>query len=373
MVPFPLVDSGTSSEIWNTSSSNEFFNILRTKVHRMQHNLKVANASGTAIVNSYVYNLENLEYPIRPYYGPDTRPSPRLISTGGGGHILGRVILVPDGREDDLTQLFGPVVPELDSDDVRPQWEDVFTGEGITFCDVSAPLGVHVDPNTNKDWYLIPAYNTGHVIGLLIEPNTPGTIVDTLSIGTLLQTGDDFYSLATGGYGATFPNPVTITLTPSSGNFFTAPGGGNDTQLISIPASSTAATHTVDWVMSLNATDPADTLYRVQCSIFNKDSPQTGTASAEGFNPILVQYSFQGAFQTALRIECAGTNASYVNTAGGLSFVSTTYSAYVAKDTTAGTPRISLRFSAQRDDPGVTTRGSNGEVRALHILKYRYL
>lgn len=373
VVPFPMADSGSASEIWTTSSANEFFGILRTKVHRMQHNLKVANASGTAIVNAYLYNLENLEFPIRPYYGPDTRPSPRLISTGGGGHILGRVVLVPDGREDDTAQLFGPVVPELDSDDVRPQWEDVFSGEGVTFCDVSAPLGVRVDPNTNKDWYLVPTYNTGQLIGLLIEPNTPGTIVDTLSVGTLLQVGDDHYNVGTGGYAASFPNPVTITLTPGSGNFFTAPGGGNDAQIISIPASTTGATHTVDWVMSLNATDTPDTLYRVQATIFNKDSPQTGTASAEGFNPVLVQYSFQGAFQTAIRVECAGANTAYVNTAGGLSFNSVTYTAPVSKDTSAGTPRISLRFSAQRDDPGVTTRGSNAEVRALHILKYRYL
>lgn len=373
MVPFPMNESSTTSEIWNTSGANEFFGILRTKVHRMQHNGKVANASGTAIVNSYVYNLENLEFPIRPYYGPDTRPSPRIISTGGGGHILGRVVLVPDGREDDLTQLFGPVVSELDADDVRPEWEDVFTGEGIRFCDVSAPLGVRIDLHTAIDWYLVPAYNTGHVIGLKIEPNTPGTLVDTLSIGSLLQTGDDHYSLATGGYGASFPNPVVVTLTPGSGNFFSAPGGGNDTQLIAIPATTTAATHTVDWVMSLNATDPADTVYRVQATIFNKDSPQSGTASAEGFDPILVQYNFQGVFQTALRIECAGTNASFTNTAGGLSFNSVIYTAYVAKDTTSGVPRISLRFSAQRDDPGAPTRGSNGEVRAVHLLKFRYL
>lgn len=373
MVPFPLNESSSTSEIWITNSASEFFGILRTKVHRMQHDGKVANASTTAIVNSYVYNLENVEYPMRPYYGPDTKPSPRLSSSGGGAHILGRVLLVPDGREDDLTQLFGPIVPELDADDVRPQWEDVFTGEGIRFSDVSSPLGVRVDPNTLVPWYLIPAYNTGHLVALKIQPNVAGTIVDTLSFGTLLQTGDDFYTLASGGYGATFPNPVTITLTPGSGNFFSAPGGGNDTQLVTIAASSTAATHTVDWVMTLNATDPADTIYKVQCSIFNKDSPQSGTASAEGFDPILVQYSFNGAFQTALRIECAGTNAAYVNTSGGLSFVSTQYTAYVAKDTSSGVARISLRFSAQRDDPGVPTRGSNGEVRALHILKFRYL
>lgn len=373
MVPFPMNDAGTSSEVWNTNSSNEFFNILRTKVHRMQFNDKLANATNTAIVNSYLYNLENVEYPMRPYYGPDTRPSPRLSSSGGGAHILGRVILVPDGLESDANQLFGPLVPELDADDVRPQWEDVFTGEGVRFCDVSAPLGVRIDPITTLDWYLVPTYNTTQLVGLKIEPNTPGTIVDQLSVGTLVQTGDDHYNLATSGYASSFPTPTTVTLTPSSGNFFTAPGGGQDKQIVSIPASSTAATHTVDFDITLNVADPVDTLYRVQVTIRNEDDPVTGTASAEGFNPILVRYFFNGAYVTTLTIECAGTNAAYVNSAGGLSYNLVQYTAYVAKDTTTGTAKIIVRFSAQRDDPGVTTRGSNGEVNNFHILKFRYL
>lgn len=372
IVPFPMVESGSASEIWNTGGSNEFFGILRTKIHRMQFNDDVANATNTAIVNSYLYNLENVEYPMRPYYGPDTRPSPRLISTGGGGHIIGRVVLVPDGLESDLTQLFGPVVPELDADDVRPDWEDVFTGEGVRFGDVSAPLGVRIDPNTNIDWYLVPTYNTGQLVALKLEPNNPGTIVDQLSIGTLLQTGDDHYNLTSAGYGSSFPTPTVITLTPSSGNFVSAPGG-SDTQLVAIAASSTAATHTVDFDIDLNVSDPPDTLYRVQVTIRNEDDPQSGTATAEGFNPIRVQYNFNGAYATVLTIECAGANAAFVNSAGGLSYNLVTYTAYVAKDTTSGTARIRLRFSVQRDDPGATTRGSNGEINNLHILKFRYL
>lgn len=373
MVPFPMNEASTTSDHWNTSGGDEFFGILRTKIHRMQFNDKLANATGTAIVNCYVYNLENVEYPMRPYYGPDTRPSPRLISTGGGGHILGRPVLVPDGREDDLAQLFGPLVPELDADDVRPQWSEVFTGEGVRLCDVSAPLGVRIDPITFIDWYLTPAYNTGQLVALKIEPNTPGTIVDQLSVGTLLQTGDDHYNLASAGYGSSFPNPTTVTLTPSSGNFFTAPGGGQDKQIVAIPASSTAATHTVDFDTTVNVGDPADTLYRAQITIRNEDDPQSGTASAEGFNPILVRYFFGGAYVTSITVECAGTNTAYVNSAGGLSYNLVTYTGYLAKDTTSGTAKIITRFSAQRDDPGATTRGSNAEVNNFHILKFRYL
>jgi len=381
IVPFPMFESGSGSEIWDTLSSSEFFNVLRTKIHRMQHDLRVANtdagSAGTtnspAIVDAYLLNLENLEYPIFPAYRPDTVPSPRVISTGGGGHILGRPILVPDGLESDATQLFGPTQPTLNASEVRPQWEDVFTGEGFRFCDVSAPLGVRVDPNTLTDWYLTPTYNTGQLVGLKIEPNSPGQIVDQLDFGTLLQTGDDYYNLAGSGYASSFPTPVTITLTPSSGNFFTAPGAGLDAQVVTIPASSTAATHTVDWAIQVSVSDPADTLYRVQVTIFNEDDPQTGTATAEGFNPILVQYSFNSVFVTVLTITCAGTNPAHTNPSGGLSYTPVTYTAGVVKDSTSGTPRILLRFSAQRDDPGAPTRGSNGRVSNLHILKFRYL
>ena len=380
IVPFQMSDQGTSSDVWNTNSASEFFRVLRTKIHRMQFNLKVANTnagspttdSSPAIVEAYLLNLENLEYPIFPSYLPNTVPSPRQISTGGGGHILGRPVLVPDGLESDPTQLFGPVVPELNASEVRPMFEDVFTGEGVRFCDVSAPLGVRVDPNTGVDWYLVPTYNTGQLLGLKIEPNSPGTIVDQLDSGTLVQTGDDHYNVTTGGYGASFPTAVLITLTPSSGNFFTAPGGV-DSQLIAIPATSTSATHTVDWRIDVSVSDPPDTLYRVQVTIFNRDDPQSGTASAENFDPIRVQYSFAGAFVTVLTIDCAGTNAAHVNAHGGLSYNPTIYTAGVTKDNTSGIPRILLRFVAVRDDPGATTRGSNGAVTALHILKFRYL
>jgi hypothetical protein len=365
-IPMYLRETNTAgtagSNFWHVGGSNPLFDqTFRPKIHRMQADLKFTEE----IVNSWLFNLENVEYPIFPLYQPDTRPSPREISTGGGGHILAYAVHVPDGLETDATDKYGPIIPSLHASEVRPLYEDVFTGLGFRFCDISAPLGLHTDPNTLLDWFLVPTYNSGQTIGLLHEN---GTTVDTLATVTLTASGSDFYNMTTSGWSSVFPTPVTILETGTSTAVW-SDDPGFDRQIFVVPDQISTQTYQVQWNIDLDTGDPGDTLYQVSFAAFNRDDPQTGSNPSEGFNPLLFQYNFNGVWITVLTIECAGTNPAFVNSEGELSYTPQSYAAFVAKDTSLGTPRLTVRWNVQGD----TQRGANGEVTTITVNKFRYL
>lgn len=365
MVYFPLRESGASSEVWNTGAG-EFAGILRTKIHGMHFNLKQALEP----VDAYLLNLENVEYPIFPSYAPDTRPSPREITGGQGAHILGRPVLVPDALESDENNLFGPVVPTLASNEVRPGYEQVFSGDGFRFCDVVAPLGIFEDPFTNLDWYLVPTYNTGQTIGLLIEPNTPSTVVDALDFGSLTSLGFATYDLtgAGGWTGGTFATPTTIT--PNVGQSWWSDADVGNKQTFVVPSSTSTQTSDVEWSIEVDSGDTPDTLYEIQFDAFNRDDPQAGAGDPEGLNALQFDYNFNGNWVTALLIECAGDNPAYVNSEGELSYTLTTYTAPIPKETSQITPRFLVRWRVTRNGG---SRANNGEVGSIRINKYRYI
>lgn len=366
MVYFPMRATGSGSDIWNTQGGNEFLGILRTKVHGMQHNTKTSLAP----VDAFLLNLENVEYPLFPSYAPDTRPSPREVEAGVGAHILGVPVLIPDALESDANNLFGPLVPTLAADAVRPKYSEVFTGRGFRLCDISAPLGQFVDPYTNLNWYLVPTYNTNQQVGLSIEPSTPSTITDVLDFGVLSLSDVDIYSLtgADGWTNGVFATPVTIT--PNVGQSWWNDDSVLDKMEFVVPASASTQTSDVEWIFSIDAGDPPDTVYQLQFNALNRDDPQAGAGDPEGFNALTLDVFNNGAFVTGVTIECAGNNPAYVNSAGKLSYSSQTYTVFVTKDTSTTTPRLRVRWRQNRNG---SNRACNGEVSAIRINKFRYL
>jgi len=355
----------TGSTFWSTSTLDAnalYFERFRPKIHRMQADIK----STDEIVDSWLFNLENVEYPIFPLYQPDTRPSPRAITGGGGGHILAFGVQVPDSRENDATDKFGPVVPELNASEVRPKFEDLFTGEGFRFCDQNAPIGIHTDPNTLLDWYLVPTYNSNQLVGLLHDS---GTTVDTLSVVVLTSTDTDRYDLTgANGWGNTFPTAVTVTET-GSGTTVWDDASTLDEQVFAVPTQNNVQAYEVQWDIAVSGSDPSDTLYQISFTANNRDDPQGGLFSSEGFNDLTLEFLFAGAWVPVLTIECAGTNTAFVNSEGKLSYSTQTYAAFVQKDTSTGTPQLTVRWQADGDDD----RSSNGSVGVISINKFRYM
>lgn len=367
IIPFWSVESNTlatGSSFYSTSATVPLFErIFRPKVHRMQSDLKFTED----IVDSWLFNLENVEYPIFPLYQPDTRPSPRALLAGGGGHILGVPVHVPDGREDDATDKFSPIVPELNASEVRPKFEDVFSCPGCRFCDVTAPLGLATDPNTNLDWYLFPTYNSGQLLGVLQEN---GSIVSALSTLTLTPTGSDFYNMVTSGWSSTFPTTVLVQTTGSNAPVTEwVDDPGTDRQIFTVPSASGTFGYQVEWDIQVAVADPADTVYQMSFAAFNRDDPQSGTNPAEGVNALIFEYFFNGAWVPTVTIECAGANQTFVNTAGQVSYFANTYTSFIAKETSQATPRFLVRWNAV----GNFQVGSNGEVTTITINKFRYL
>lgn len=364
-IPMWFVETNATaggSSFYSTSSSDPLFErIFRPKIHRMQADLKFTED----IVDSWLFNLENVEYPIFPLYQPDTRPSPREISTGGGGHILGIPLHVPDGREDDAADKFGPVVPELNASEVRPLYSDVFYTPGARFCDVTAPLGLHTDPNTNLDWVLVPTYNSGQLIGVLHEN---GSTVDALDVLTLTPTGSDYYDMSPNGWNSAFPTAVIVTETGTATTVWDD-DPGTDRQVFTVPSLSGTRDYQVEWDVTVAALDPDDTQYQLSFSAFNRDDPQGGSNPSEGVNELTFDYFFNGSWVTVLTIECAGANAAYVNSEGQLSYTPQTYTTFIPRETSQQTPRFLIRWGVRGD----TLRTCNGEVTTITINKFRYL
>ena len=353
------------NSFWTTSvsaSAELYMNTFRPKIHRMQADLNSTNE----IVNGWLYNLENVEYPIFPLYQPDTRPSPRAVSGGGGGHILSFGVQVPDSRENDSTDKFGPIVPELNASEVRPKFEDVFTGPGWRFCDVNAPLGLHTDPNTLLDWFLFPTYNSNQLVGVRQEN---GTIVDTLVSLTLTATGSDYYNLTgVNGWSNTFPTPVTITET-GTGSTVWDDATAADAQTFVVPSLNVFQAYEVQWDITISGSDLSDTQYQMTYDANNRDDPQSGTFDAEGFNDLTFEFFYNGVFVVAHTIECAGANTMFINSSGQLSYSTQNYSTFVPQDTSLGTPQLTVRWQVDGDDD----RGCDGAVGNIRVNKFRYL
>ena len=359
MIPFYLVEEGNASDVWDTGVNSEFLGILRGKTHGMQFNVKFT----TSLIQSFMFNLENIEVPIFPAYAPDTLNSPRALSGGGGGHILGRLVHVPDHEENDDGDKYGPVIPSLASDDVRPEFYEVFTSPGFTFCDKSAPLGEFEDPLTLLNWRIVPAYNTQSLIGLLVEGGTTVSALDTLS---KQQTGSDAYDMTASGWSSSFPTPVTITETragtPGTYGIWDDNHPGLDRQSFDNPPSPGTDNEEILWEIQLNASDPISTFYELSWSASNREDPQRN-GDAQGTNPLTVEYLFNGSFLIAHTLLNAGTDTT--DPAYNLA----PYTVNIPKDTSSGDPHLRIRWRTS----GANNIGAIGEVEDIVINKFRYL
>jgi len=360
IIPLYLKSEGTGGAPepqWNTVDE-----LYESTVHGIQYDLK----SQLHPVRCNLYNLENVEIPIFPFYKPWTAPSPRAISGGGGAHILGRLIQVPTSKEDNAGDLYGPIENSLATDETRPDWGEVFTAPYFRWCDLAAPTGLHEDPDTLIDWYLVPTYNTDQLIALYYEN---ANVVAALATVSITLTGDEYY-IMTGTPGLTFPNLGALN-TPTVTNTTTAAGwstGWDDTDTgdfienYNDPAyGGSFAEVETEWTIVPQTGDPEDTIYRVSFDARNRDD-----ASSEGTCPLKFDVYEFGAWVNKLTLNSAGTN-------NGLpGYTLTTYTYDVPVDSTETAQRqLVVRWQAERTN--ASTEGNTARVANVHVLKYRYL
>lgn len=366
VIPLFLRASGAANDQYDTDTG-----IYNSLIHGIQFDLK----STLTPVRCQLFNLENVEIPIYPDYGPFTVPSPRPVGGGSGAHILGRLIQVPTSREDNASDLYGPTESQLSANEVRPSFGDVYTAPGFRFVDRSAPLGLSEDPITLTDWYLVPTYNTDQQIALDVENVSEVSALASLTPTALNGAGDHytFSGTPTSGDGFDFPNLAgglvapTVVQTDSSAAAVawddTQNTGPMPDQVVATvnAAGASSATTTADFVIPISASDTEDTFYTLSFRAENQND-----ASTESRNPLEVDVFQYGTWVNLLSLDSAGTNGALPGA------TLTTYTFGVLLDTTITVSKqIRIRFVANKD--GVSFTGNTVTIRELRIIKSRYL
>lgn len=363
IIPLYLKSQGTAvtptnpGQDWQTTTQ-----LMESVVHGIQHDQK----GQLYPVRSQIYVLESVEWPVFPFYRPWTAPSPRNVGGGQGAHILGRLVQVPSSREDNDGDLYGPLQSQLSTGQVRPSWGEVFTAPGFRFCDLSAPLGLHEDPVTLTDWYLVPTYHTNQLLGLYYENANIVPALDTL---TATLVGDNSYTLLGnpgfdfGSISGSLTAPVVAVSTTSAGAINWSDAHADDLVTCFNDPSSGAgsASATMEWTIDLGTADPVDTKYRFQFEMRNRDA-----AATEGLCPVVFEAFVLGSWVTLTTLLSAGTNVAL----DGYDY--NVYEGDLQADSAVpGTRQLRVRWVATRTNSAA--EGNTVSVRAFHILKYRYL
>ncbi len=242
-----------------------------------------------------VYNLENVEQPIKPSYTPPTLRSPRIVN-GSGAYILSRPIYSPQYVYNDTSNLMGPVDPLITGSDVRPQWEDLFTCSSFRFGDrtVSAP-GEYTDPVSSKLWFLVHAENIGMAYALAYDGRTIYTDVNLTR--TLIGTVNVDFSV--GGFAGPFPSGVTVTQVIQNGVTWTATPGQDEVTLNPVSQQSYSDNEIIiDYTP--DPSDPVDTAYEIQFdSKFSANSygptpPFLSHSTYDNFNTLIQFLIYNG-------------------------------------------------------------------------------
>lgn len=372
---FPMYTraTGSGSDMYDTSTGR-----LRTLTHGIQY----LGKSQQFPTRAYLYNLENLERPVYSQLTPYSVPSPRAVSGGGGAHILGRIVIVPNDKENNTGDFYSRVESSLTTGETRPVWGEVYTCPSLRFCDRTAPLGDHEDPITLTNWYLVPHYSTLSLIGLKSEN---AVMVSATSVGTLTQVGENFYTTIgtpTTGNALTFPNlgggitaPVCTTAV-TNGTQFTAntsigsgqastgwdcgANGAADQLLCTTVTAGTAGTATMVWTAQQSGTDTDDTVYKIQFQWKN-----AGGAATEGFNRCEFSRFFQGSFVILSTLLSGGTNVS------NPSFSFQTVVISLTLDSTVTTQKnLKFQWVVTKSN---TNAGNAVTVKDIRVQKYRYL
>jgi hypothetical protein len=363
----------TDGNIWN--------GILYSVIHGMDFGLKTT----LEVVQSRLYNLENLEWPVYPTYWPYTAPSPRKLSNGQGAHILARMVQVPSHIWSDYEDKFGPKVDDLTGEDVRPIWEDLFTAPGFRFCDRTAPIGDYEDPVTGANWYLIPQRNTGAIIGLMSE----NAVFTDQTLNRTLFTWGSPIGVVFGGWVPSVPvnpndvhdktiyytsvQPVPITIIQKDSDYYTefdnlwAP----DVALNGIRATGRNWDHPafghpnaqIEFQVQPQVGDPSDVMYFVAFSALNKHLTNN---AARGKNPVYFEVYTDGAWVRTWTLLSAGTTLTdpqhTMNAQGEFQ---------IMRDVTLVGEPLRFRFYFDGNDDTAMT-GNIVEIADVQVVKKRY-
>ena len=358
--PMYMRASGAGSDMYDTTTGR-----LRTLIHGIQY----LGKSQQFPVRAYLFNLENLERPIFSELTPFSTPSPREVSGGGGAHILGRIVIVPNDRENNTGDFYSRIESGLTTGEVRPLWGETYTCPNLRFCDRSAPLGDHEDPITLTNWWLTPHYATNALIGLRAENVV---LVSALDVGVLTLVGENYYNMIgtpNPGTSFTFPNlgvgiiAPLVTVTNTSAPALAWDDTVNATEdLVSSTTAGATTTHNtiMDWVAQQATGDTDDTVYKISFQWRNRNG-----ASTEGQNRCEFGRYFQGAFVLLSTLVSAGTNTG----AAPYNYQTVTFS--LTLDSTVTTQKnLRFRWQAFKNN---AANGNTVSVKDVRVQKYRYL
>lgn len=359
---FPMFTraSGSGSDMYDTATGR-----LRTLIHGIQYLGKAQQFP----VRAFIFNLENLERPVFSELTPFSAPSPRAVSGGGAAHILGRIVIVPNDKENNTGDFYSRLESSLTTGEVRPLWSEVYTCPSLRFADRSAPLGDHEDPVTLTNWWLTPHYATSALLALKAENVV---LVSALSSGSLTLVGENYYNMIgtpNPGTAFTFPNisggaiapVVTVTNTLLAALAWDATLNGAEDVVRSTTAGASTTNNTImDWVAQQAGADADDTVYKITFQWRN----QLGVSTVGG-NRVEFSRYFQGAFVLLGSLVSAGTNTG----AAEYNYQTATFS--LTLDSTV-TSQKNLRFRWQAFK-NLAANGNVVSVKDVRVQKYRYL
>lgn len=358
--PMYMRATGAGSDMYDTTTGR-----LRTLVHGVQY----LGKSQQFPVRAYLFNLENIERPVFSEFIPFSAPSPRAVSGGGGAHILGRIVIVPNDKENNTADLYSRIESSLTSAEVRPQWGETYTCPSLRFCDRTAPLGNHEDPVTLTNWWLVPHYSTNMLLALKAEN---AVVTSAIDAGLLTFVGENFYNMIgtpNPGNAFTFPNlgggitapVVTPTTTSAPALSWDQTQNATLDQVVCLTAGATTTNNaTMDWVCPLSISDPEDTVYKLQFQWRNRNG-----AGTEGSNRCEFSRFFQGAFVLIATLTSAGTNSGNPN----FNYVTVAYSVTI-DSAVISQKQIRFRWQSFKN---VASNGNTTYVSDVRLQKYRYL
>lgn len=362
-------------------SESEVYNVgLRQAdmlIHGMQHDLTFS----LNWVTANLWNLENTEIAFNPDRRLNTVPSPREIAGGGGAHILGRMVVRPDHLFADVLELYGPVIPQIVSNDPRPTFSEVFAAPQFRFGDIIAPLGNFEDPDTLINWYIVPWPQFAMTIALYAENVNLGSVyatgtktvvlTRTYSMSSVDETGTGAFLTEVNVVGS--PVGATLDLLRGAVEFGTNTARWNsnaaeDRIYAQMSPCSNNTGHTLNLTFNVPITDTLDTVHEVRYEARCR-------GGAEDKNGFFASFLVNGLFLGFAVANPGGTKFSRIFSAGANTLhTSWNYVEYnsviLLRDNTAtdGAIRVTWRF--QRDD---ANDACLCEIQNLRLLSYRYI
>lgn len=248
---------------------------LTSQILGMQHDLNYTLDP----VLAQCFNLENIQRPLFPLCGSDTKTSPRMVNSQGA-NVLNRMAYVSWNDSVTPSVYYGPKDSSLRVEPV-PTWADVWTAEGFRYGDRTTPKGDFTDPTSGILWHLFLC----PVIPMMCAVNIQGvTRYPAFALPTISQTPYvmDFTSA---GWASALPFGATATHTDGR---WVATTGSNT---VTADAYQASASSIFDLTIPVGAIDP-NVSYDLTFDYYNYTSLVGGFVA--GYNPLYVQVSVDG-------------------------------------------------------------------------------